>query len=237
MKVAVCSTGNTIDSPVDPRFGRCAYFVLVDTETFDSAAAENPGVISAQGAGIQAAQVISSLGVSAVITGNLGPNAHQALSAAGIEVYACAGETVRYAVDFFNAGTLQEISAPTVAAHSGTKATPGQSSGQGPGTDTGGGGRGRSGQQTDQTEVNRMPNIDGTGPAGQGPMTGRGQGPCGTSGPTAPQVASQSSASWIGRLLQGTVRGFGLGNNGARRGGGRGTGGGRGQGRGGRGSF
>jgi len=107
--------------------------------------------MSAQGAGIQAAQVISSLGVSAVITGNLGPNAHQALSAAGIQVYACAGETVRYAVNLFNAGSLQEITAPTVVAHFGMNAAaPGQGFGQGQGMGLGkgmgrggGGGRGQ----------------------------------------------------------------------------------------------
>jgi predicted Fe-Mo cluster-binding NifX family protein len=146
MKVAVCSTGDTLDSPTDPRFGRCACFVVVDTETFDATAVGNPGVRSAQGAGVQAAQVISSLGVSAVITGNVGPNAHQALSSAGIKVYQCAGETVRYAVDFCNAGALQEICAPTVAAHSGMNAAPGQGFGQGRGMGMGrggGGGRGR----------------------------------------------------------------------------------------------
>jgi predicted Fe-Mo cluster-binding NifX family protein len=144
MKVAVCSTGNTLDSPMDPRFGRCAYFVIVDTETFDAQAVENPGALSPQGAGIQAAQVVCSLGVSAVITGNLGPNAHQALSAAGIKVYECIGETVRYAVNLFNAGALREISNPTVSAHFGLNASPGQSFGPGMGR---GMGRGRGGRR------------------------------------------------------------------------------------------
>jgi predicted Fe-Mo cluster-binding NifX family protein len=150
MKVAVCSMGNGLDSLLDPRFGRCAYFVIVDMETFDATAVENPGVMSAQGAGIQAAQVISSLEVSAVITGNLGPNAHQALSASEIRVYACAGETVRNAVNLFNAGSLQEISTPTVAAHFGMNAAPGQ--GQDPrmgmsgGMGRGGGGDRRQGR-------------------------------------------------------------------------------------------
>lgn len=146
MKVAVCSTGDALDSPLDPRFGRCACFVIVDTETFEAGTAKNPGVNCAQGAGIQAAQVISSLGVSAVIAGNLGPNAHQALSAAGIRVYTCAGETVRNAVNLFNAGSLQEISAPTVAAHFGTNPAPGQGLEQGPGPGMGVGGGMRRGQ-------------------------------------------------------------------------------------------
>lgn len=155
MKVAVCSTGDTLDSPTDPRFGRCAHFVVVDTVTFDAAPADNPGVLCAQGAGIQAAQVISSLGVSAVIAGNLGPNAHQALSEAGVAVYACAGETVRNAVNLFNAGALQEITAPTVDAHAGMNAAPAPGFGNGPGSGVGrgrgmgrggGGGRGRGGR-------------------------------------------------------------------------------------------
>ncbi len=140
MKIAVCSTGSTLDSPLDPRFGRCAYFLVVDTETFETSAVQNPGAMSAQGAGIQAAQVVSSLGVSAVIAGNFGPNAFQALSAAGIKVYTGAKGSARDAVNQFNSGQLQEISAPTVAAHFGMNATPGQ----GPGTGMGmGGGIGR----------------------------------------------------------------------------------------------
>jgi predicted Fe-Mo cluster-binding NifX family protein len=156
MKAAVCSTGNTLDSPIDPRFGRCANFVVVDTETFDASAVPNPGAMSAQGAGIQAAQVVSSLGASAVIAGNFGPNAFQALSAAGIEVYTGARGTVRDAINQFNSGQLQAISAASVAAHFGMGATPGQgpgmgmgggtgaTPGQGPGMGMGGGmGRGR----------------------------------------------------------------------------------------------
>ncbi len=142
MKVAVCSTGDKLDSQLDPRFGRCAYFVLVDTDTLDSQAVENPGVMSAQGAGIQAAQLISSLGASAVIAGNLGPNAHQALAAAGIKTYGCTGKTVRDAVDALKSGALEEISGPTVGAHFGMNTTPGQGTGSGPG---GGGGMGRGG--------------------------------------------------------------------------------------------
>jgi predicted Fe-Mo cluster-binding NifX family protein len=146
MKVAVCSPGNSLDSPVDPRFGRCAGFVVVDTETMEASFAENPGVTSAQGAGIQAAQVVSSLGVSAVVAGNFGPNAYQALSAAGIKVYTGASGSVRDAVNQFNSGMLQEVNAPTVAAHFGMGGVPGQGPGQGQGFGQGQGlgmGRGR----------------------------------------------------------------------------------------------
>jgi predicted Fe-Mo cluster-binding NifX family protein len=151
MKIAVCSTGIAIDSPLEPRFGRCANFVVVDTETLDATAVENSGATSAQGAGIQAAQVVSSLGASAVIAGNVGPNAFQALSAAGIKVYIGAQGTVRDAVNQFNSGQLQEVSAPTVAVNFGTNVPPGQGFGQGSGMGMGrgmgrGGGRGHGGQ-------------------------------------------------------------------------------------------
>lgn len=146
MKVAVCSTGNTLDSGIDPRFGRCAYFVIVDNETFDATAVENPATMAAQGAGIQAAQTVASQGASAVIAGNFGPNAFQALNAAGIRVYTGAQGTVRDAVNQFNSGQLQELSGASVAAHFGMGAGPGQGvgPGQGRGMGMGGGiGRGR----------------------------------------------------------------------------------------------
>jgi len=139
MKVAVCSTGNTLESQADPRFGRCQYFIAVDTDTLDFSAVQNPGIMSAQGAGIQAAQVVSSLGVSAVIAGNFGPNAYQALSAAGVKVYTGNLGTVRQLVEQLKNGQLQEVASPTVAAHFGMGGAPGQSPGSGMG---GGGGMG-----------------------------------------------------------------------------------------------
>ncbi len=127
MKIAVCSAGEALDSPLDPRFGRCANFVIVDTDSLSFEAVENTAAQNAQGAGIQAAQQLSSRGLSAVIAGNFGPNAFQALTAAGIKAVTGAEGTVRDAVEQFKKGQLQEISGATVSAHSGM----------------GGGGRGR----------------------------------------------------------------------------------------------
>ena len=147
MKVAVCSSGNTLESPVDPRFGRCAYFVLVDTDNMSFAVLQNPGSMMGSGAGIQAAQAVSGAGVEAIVAGNFGPNAYQALSAAGIKVYLGAAGTVGQIVDMLKNGQLQEVATPTVAAHFGMGAAPGQNAGpgSGPGTGMGGGGMGRGG--------------------------------------------------------------------------------------------
>ena len=107
--------------------------MVVDTDDMSFTALENPGVTMGSGAGIQAAQVVSGAGVEAIVAGNFGPNAHQALSAAGIKIYLGAGGTVRQIVEMLKNGQLQEVASPTVAAHFGTGATRGQGGGMGRG--------------------------------------------------------------------------------------------------------
>lgn len=143
MKVAVCSMGNMLESSVDPRFGRCASFVIVDTDTMEFTAELNPGAMMGQGAGIQAAQFLSGCGVNAVVAGNFGPNAFQVLSAAGIRIYLSVGGTVHQAVEQLKSGALQEVSDATVASHYGMG---GGFGGRGMGRG-GGRGRGRGGWQ------------------------------------------------------------------------------------------
>ncbi|TET71947.1 dinitrogenase iron-molybdenum cofactor biosynthesis protein, partial [Candidatus Bathyarchaeota archaeon] len=86
MRIAVSSTGGSIDSTLSPRFGRCPYYVIVDTETMAHEAVPNASMDAPSGAGIAAAQTIAQRGVKAVLTGRLGPNATQVLSQAGIEM-------------------------------------------------------------------------------------------------------------------------------------------------------
>jgi len=119
MKVAVSSSGRGLESAVDPRFGRCPYFIVVETETMAFEAVANASVGAAHGAGIQAAQLVASMGVSVVITGNMGPNAFNALQAAGVRAMTGAAGTVREAVERFKRGELRESSRPTVGGHFG----------------------------------------------------------------------------------------------------------------------
>jgi len=119
MKVAVSSTGGSLDSALDPRFGRCSVFLIVDTETMKHQAVSNSSIGAAHGAGIGAAQAVAQLGVKAVITGQVGPNAHMALSQAGITVYTGASGTVKTAVEQFKSGTLRMAASPTVGGHFG----------------------------------------------------------------------------------------------------------------------
>ena len=146
LKVAVSASGPSLDASVDPRFGRCAYFVIVDTDTMQFEAIPNSAQYAGGGAGIQAAQTVASKGVEAVLTGNVGPNAYQALSAAGIQIVTGAYGIVREAVMKFKQGELKGISRPTAPMHYGIGGGYGMSMGRGRGMGMGRGmGRGMGG--------------------------------------------------------------------------------------------
>jgi len=119
MKICVSATGNNLEAQLDPRFGRCLYLVIVNSETMEFEAYPNLAADSTGGAGIQIAQTIANEGVKVVITGNVGPNAFGALSAAGIEIMTGAFGTVREVVEKFRRCELQRIGAPTVGGHFG----------------------------------------------------------------------------------------------------------------------
>jgi predicted Fe-Mo cluster-binding NifX family protein len=108
-KIAVTSEGPSLEDQVDPRFGRAAGFVIVDLETMDTRYIENgQSQVMAQGAGIQAAEVIARAGVNCLLTGYVGPKAFQALSAADIKVgQNLEGLTVRQAVERFKSGQVE----------------------------------------------------------------------------------------------------------------------------------
>jgi predicted Fe-Mo cluster-binding NifX family protein len=118
MKVAVTSQGNDLQSPLDPRFGRARYFIVLETETGAFTAADNTvSLNAAQGAGIQAGKRVAELGVEGLITGHVGPKAFATLQAAGVKIYQGAAGTVRDAVEQFRSGKLQESVSADVEGH------------------------------------------------------------------------------------------------------------------------
>ena len=119
MKICVSATSGSLDAEVDSRFGRCPYFVIVDSETMKFDAVANDSSSAAHGAGIQAAQTVVNLGVKVVITGNVGPNAFNVLSATGIKIVTGASGSVREAVEKYEKGELEEVGNPTVGGHFG----------------------------------------------------------------------------------------------------------------------
>lgn len=118
MKIAVSSQGEELDSPVDPRFGRARFFLIVDTESGTQYVCENSQNLNAlQGAGIQAAENVMQQGVSALLTGHCGPKAFRALAAAGVEVFVDVTGSVRDAVENFKKGAYERASRPDVQGH------------------------------------------------------------------------------------------------------------------------
>jgi predicted Fe-Mo cluster-binding NifX family protein len=121
MKICITAEGKTLDSKVDPRFGRCQYFVVGDANTMIFEAIQNASADAGGGAGIQAGQLMARSGVKAILTGNVGPNAFQTLKAAGVEVFTGISGTIKEAIEKYKAGGLKADVGPSVSSHSGTK--------------------------------------------------------------------------------------------------------------------
>ena len=119
MKIAVSSTGTDLASQIDPRFGRCAYFLIIETEDMSFEAFNNENIALGGGAGIQSAQFITSKGAKAVITGSCGPNAVRTLAAAGVELFVGQTGIVEEAVKRYKNGELRPTNKANVPDHYG----------------------------------------------------------------------------------------------------------------------
>ncbi len=110
MKVCISSSGESLDSLVDPRFGRCSYFIFLDLDKDKFNAVSNTGVNAMRGAGVQAAQTVADNGAETVITGNMGPNSFNLLESSSIKVFqASPSMKVKEAVEEFKKGNLKEL--------------------------------------------------------------------------------------------------------------------------------
>lgn len=121
MKVAVSTeSGSGLSSRIDPRFGRAPYFVIVDAESGDVQVIDNQAAVeSAHGAGIAAARRVADAGAQAVITGNVGPKAFDALRAAGVDVYLTHVGTVDRVVERLASGRLKRSTSASRAGYAG----------------------------------------------------------------------------------------------------------------------
>jgi predicted Fe-Mo cluster-binding NifX family protein len=147
MKIAVTSVGPSLDDQVETRFGRCAYFLVIDSDTLEFEPIQNPNISAGGGAGIQSAQLLANKDVEVVLTGNCGPNAFQTFGAAGIQVITGVTGQVRKAVHMYKSGAMTGASAPSVESHFGMGMGGGRGMGRGMGMGAGkgmGSGRGMS---------------------------------------------------------------------------------------------
>jgi predicted Fe-Mo cluster-binding NifX family protein len=118
MKIAITSRGKDLDSQVDPRFGRAAYILIVDTVDETLEVLDNSDNVDAfKGAGIQAAVKVGDSGAEVLLTGFCGPNAFKTLAAAGVKVASDASGTVRDVLEAFKKGEISIADDANVEGH------------------------------------------------------------------------------------------------------------------------
>ena len=118
MKIAVSSTGPTLADPIDSRFGRCAFFILVDPATMDFEVVENNQSLDLpQGAGIQAGKTVADNKVAALITGHCGPKAFKVLQAAGVKIMTGASGKIADAIAQYKNRDLEPANQEDVEGH------------------------------------------------------------------------------------------------------------------------
>ena len=157
MKVAISAYGQDLDADINPRFGRCDFLLIVDTDTMAYESFANESMNLTGGAGIQTASFVISKGVQAILTGSCGPNAMEVFNSAGVAVYPGQAGTVFQAVTRLKNDELINVTQATAEEKSGmnpgtvpqrpmtdpNSQTPGMGTGTGRGM--GGGGRGMGG--------------------------------------------------------------------------------------------
>ena len=121
MKICVSATDKDLNAMVDPRFGRCSYFLIIDTDKMSFESISNESAMTSGGAGIRAAQTVAKAGAEVVITGNMGPNAFQTLSAAGVMVFTGVNGTIKEAIEKYKKGELKGTTVPSVGSHFGMR--------------------------------------------------------------------------------------------------------------------
>jgi predicted Fe-Mo cluster-binding NifX family protein len=143
MRIAITSVGKELDSNLDPRFGRCSYFLVIETDDLSFEVFENENAALGGGAGIQSAQFVASKGAQAVITGNCGPNALQTFTAAGVQVYVGQAGPIKDIVNKYKNGELTPTTEANAPLHAGAGGMGmGRGKGMGRGREMGGGGGG-----------------------------------------------------------------------------------------------
>ena len=133
MKIALTSSGPTLDNKVEVHFGRCAYFLVVDPDTMEFEAIPNPNLALIEGVGRKSAQLMVDKGVPVVLTGNCGPNAIQIFDRAGITVITGVIGKVRHVANRFKEGTLDYTTGASVQNHFGMGMGDGKDKGRKPG--------------------------------------------------------------------------------------------------------
>ena len=120
MHIAITLADNKgLESSISSVFARCPFYMLIDPETKIFTIEENPAQNASGGAGVKAAQWMIDKEATAVITGNLGPKAHNVLSSANMPAFKSQGGNIEEMLKAYNEKELESFFEPNVDAHSG----------------------------------------------------------------------------------------------------------------------
>ena len=118
MKIAFPTSGQDMHGQLESRFGRCLRFLVYDLESRNFAQVENKqNLQAAQGAGIQAAEIVLNSGADVLISGHCGPKAYKVLRAGGVRVYHAETKPIEELLSLYQEGKLAEALAPDVEGH------------------------------------------------------------------------------------------------------------------------
>ena len=196
MKIAVSATGKDLDCQIDSRFGRCAYFIIVETDDMSFEAFDNQNAALAGSAGVQSASFVASQAVKCVLTGNCGPKAASVFSSTGIDVYTGQKGVVRDVVENFKKGQIA-ATGTNVPEKFGSAASFGGGRGMG-----GGGGRGMGGGGGRCMGGGGGRGMGGGGGRGMGGGGGRGMGMGGGAALSGATVPGTTGAETVEQLKQ-----------------------------------
>lgn len=139
MKIAITAMEGNLNATVDARFGRAAWFLIIDSNTGQllEAIDNSSGKAAAHGAGIGAAALIADKGVQAVLTGRVGPKAVPVLEKVNVQIVNDVSGTVQNAVESFSgearATNTAQPAQPAQAGSGQGKCGQGRGTGQGRG--------------------------------------------------------------------------------------------------------
>ncbi len=119
MKICVTSQGDNLEAQIDPRFGRCQYFIFVETDTMEFEAVSNQNISGMGGVGVQSGQIVSEKGAQVILTGSVGPNAMRTLQAGGVQVMDGLSGTIREAIEQYKRGSLKSTDKPSAQSKAG----------------------------------------------------------------------------------------------------------------------
>ena len=119
MKICITAEGDNLESKVDPRFGRCQYFIFYNIDTSQFEAVQNQNVSGMGGVGVQSGQLIAEKQAEVVLTGTVGPNASKTLQAAGIDVIVDVSGSIKEAIEKYKNGELKPSDGPNAEEKSG----------------------------------------------------------------------------------------------------------------------